>query len=383
MRNPGRYFEALFRTRLWRTVSILLLAGLVLLALHLGIYIWEEYRFIAYLHTGRLDSVNEALAEIYFWGAIAVCIILALMLAVLLDLRRASANAWRYARVSDTILRFSAGDHRARVTFDAREEHEAGSLAKVAESFNYMAGTLEKNIVELERTDRYRRELVSYLAHDLGTPLTAIRGYAETALDRLKSGKVEETKVRSCLDIILSNSAYLGDLVAALSDLAKLDQVGFSIQTEAFSLGTLLNDVTSRFAPEAKDHAIRLRVNIGPHLLMRGDISLMERVITNLIQNALVYTDAGGSISAEAHREGQSLSLTVSDTGCGIPREDLPHIFECFYRVESHRPRRRGGTGLGLAFVKRAVDAHGGRISVLSEVGQGTRITIWIPAASH
>jgi signal transduction histidine kinase len=214
-----------------------------------------------------------------------------------------------------------------------------------------------------------RRELVANISHDLRTPLASLQGYLETL--HLKRDQLAPEEQRSYLATALKQTEQLSGLVSRLFDLAKLDSGQISAALEPCALGDLIQDVVQEFELTASNTDIDLQAQIRPDLpLVLADIGLMERVLRNLLENALRYTEAGGTVTVTAAPAGSGALVEIADSGIGIPREELPRIFDRFYRVEKSRGLAAGSAGLGLAIAKRILDLHGSDITVTSEPGK-------------
>jgi signal transduction histidine kinase len=204
-----------------------------------------------------------------------------------------------------------------------------------------------------------RSDLIANVSHDLRTPMVSMRGYLE--LLHAKGEALPPETRRSYVEIALRQSEYLARLVDELFELAKLDFKGIKLELEAFQLVELASDVLQKFQLAADDKRVRLRVDAtGGVPPAQGDLSLIERVLDNLIGNALQHTPSGGSVSVGVAAENGCVVARVRDTGSGIAAADLPHIFDRFYRAD--KSRRRGGAGLGLGIAQRTVEVHGGAI---------------------
>jgi signal transduction histidine kinase len=226
-----------------------------------------------------------------------------------------------------------------------------------------------------------RRDLIANVSHDLRTPLAALHGYLETLL--VKGASLSEGQRRSYLETAVRQSQHLGTLIAELFELVKLDFRGYEIHPEPVQLGELAQDVLQKFALLAEQKNVALKVDIGPGLpSVQADIGLMERVLENLIDNALRHTHGGGAVSVAVWPEAGRVHVRIADTGSGIAPAEIPQIFERFYRVDKSRASSTGGAGLGLAIVKRIVDLHGARIEVASAPGQGAAFFFDLPATN-
>jgi len=226
-----------------------------------------------------------------------------------------------------------------------------------------------------------RTEMLAGVSHDLRTPLTSLQGYLETLL--IKEGALTEAERRHYLELAAKHGKRLSQLTAELFELAMLESQGRELHFEPFSLAELVQDVAQKFELEAEKHALRLETEIPPGApFVSGDIALIERVLENLIENAIKYTPQGGRIRLSLFPRPGCIAARVSDTGVGIPEHEVPHIFERFYRVEKSRGEGPGGTGLGLAIARRILELHGSPIEVESKPGRGTSFSFELPTAA-
>ncbi|HEY1252218.1 MAG TPA: ATP-binding protein [Thermoanaerobaculia bacterium] len=248
-------------------------------------------------------------------------------------------------------------------------------------AFRLMADRIGAQMRELKETDALRRELVANVSHDLRTPLAALRGYLETLL--LKEDTLSPEQRRAYLETAVRHSESLGKLVSELFELATLNSRAAAPGLEPFSLPELVSDVTQKFRLAADQKRVALTATPPTALpFALGNIAMIERVLENLIDNALRYTPAGGEVTVTVARSDGALSVTVSDTGAGIAAEDLPRIFDRFYRASSRELDPEGGAGLGLAIAQRILELHDGRIEVESEPGAGSRFRFWLSSAA-
>jgi signal transduction histidine kinase len=242
-----------------------------------------------------------------------------------------------------------------------------------------MAGKIQQQFDSLQETDRLRRELVSNVSHDLRTPLASMHGYVETLL--LKNDTLSRKERLRYLEITRKHSLRLRSLIGDLFELSKLDSASIQPNLEWFSLAELLQDVTQEFELEADKRGVNIEIDAEHGTAMvHADIGLMQRVLENLLRNALRYTPQGGTISISLEKRPDCVAVAVADTGCGIAEHELDRIFDRFYRSEQGEEERSNSAGLGLAIVKRILDLHGSRITVSSRLNEGTRFEFDIPA---
>lgn len=235
-----------------------------------------------------------------------------------------------------------------------------------------------RDITRSRQLEQMRTEFVSNVTHELRTPLTSIQGFAETLLE----GALEEPETaRHFVEIMLRESRHLGVLIDELLDLSRVESGRFRMQRRPTAPGDLVATTVGRLAQKAERAGLQLSADVPEGLPpVNGDPDRLVQVLSNLVENAIKYTPAGGRVTLSARHEGGRVLIAVADTGIGIPRADLGRIFERFYRVDKARTRATGGTGLGLAIAKHIVEAHGGTIAVESEVGKGSTFTVILPA---
>jgi two-component system, OmpR family, sensor kinase len=253
---------------------------------------------------------------------------------------------------------------------------DGDEIDRLNATFSTMAGRILDQVNVLKQTDASRRELVANVSHDLRTPLATLHGYLETLL--IKEGRLTVAEQRSFLDIAVRQSERLRRRVEELFELAKLDANYDQVDRELFSLAELVQDVSQKFALLVDGKGIALHTQLQKDVpFVQADIALIERALENLLQNALRFTPEHGSITIALTYDGTAVTVRVQDTGCGIPSEHLPHIFDRFYRADQER--RGDGAGLGLAITKRIVELHGGSIEATSTPNIGTSISFRLP----
>ncbi|WP_240675722.1 ATP-binding protein [Ammoniphilus sp. CFH 90114] len=235
-----------------------------------------------------------------------------------------------------------------------------------------------RDVTKERQLDKLRKDFVANVSHELRTPLAMLQGYSEAIVDDI-AGDPEETK--ELAQIIHDESVRMSRLVNDLLDLGRMDAGFIELNKETVQLVPMLDKIVRKFTVVGKERNISVRSELDfpytDEFLL--DLDRMEQVFTNLIDNAVRHTEAGGKVTLFATMKEQSLYMEVRDTGSGIPEADLPFVFERFYKADKARTRGRSGTGLGLSIVKQIVLAHGGQIAVHSKLGEGTTFSIHIP----
>ncbi|MEI5905494.1 ATP-binding protein [Bacillus spongiae] len=229
------------------------------------------------------------------------------------------------------------------------------------------------DITEMKKLEQMRKDFVDNVSHELKTPITSIKGFSETLLD----GAMNDKEVlQSFLHIILKESDRLQSLIQDLLDLSKMEKQDFQLSCEKVNLNELIRDVVMMLQSKADKKAIQLLLDGDEEAVIEGDLYRLKQVFINLISNGISYTPENGTVEVMIKPMDEIVNVTVKDTGVGISSSEIPRIFERFYRVDRARSRNSGGTGLGLAIVKHLVEAHHGKIEVMSEEGKGTTFTI-------
>jgi two-component system, OmpR family, sensor kinase len=328
------------------------------------------------LGSQRFDSVVAAVKGNYalqFGISIAVAIVLAMFVIAAILFRALTLPLRRLAsRLREWSSRIGVGAGGSDAADGGNE------IAELERRFGHMAERIEQQLGALKEADALRRELIANVSHDLRTPLASMRGYLETVL--LKGERLDVDTRRQYLETAFRQCEHLERLIAALFELSKLESGAVVPHLEDFSLSELLHDVALRFRLRAEQAGIELHVRCdpaGPRAY--GDIALVERVLENLLDNALRHTAAGGRVSLEMLPEPTRIRVLVADNGSGVAVEDLPSVFDRFYRGGGHA--RGARTGLGLAIVRRIVELHGQTVSLNSTPGVGTCVEFGLPPA--
>ena len=282
------------------------------------------------------------------------------ILIVSLGTRRALAPVRTLTGVA---RRLGRGDLSQRVAIRGRDE-----VGELGDTFNEMAGALEQ-------AERQRRTMTADIAHELRTPLSNVQGYLEAIRNRIVQPD------EAIIDTLHEQTLHLSRLVEDLRLAAIVEAGALRLERSAVRVHDVAEETVAAFRTRASQRGVRLELDARPDLPeIMADRTRILQVMSNLLENALVHTPDGGSVTISVERAGDDrVRLEVTDTGRGIPPDQLPHVFEQFYRVDPSRSRDTGGAGLGLTIVKRLVDAHGGRVGAESELGRGTRISVELP----
>jgi signal transduction histidine kinase len=254
-------------------------------------------------------------------------------------------------------------------------------VTSLSRAFNDMAVQLEQRTNALEAADRTRRQLLADVSHELMTPLAAIRGYVETL--QMADLRLEEGARTRYLAIVSDESERLEQIIGDLLELARLEGGGGGLRSDTVSVSQLLERVRHRHEPVLDDKRIVLDASEDPSVgVFRGDQYRLEQALQNLVANAIRHTPPGGRVSVRAVRQGDTVILSVEDTGEGIPNEHLGRIFDRFYKVDESRTgtKLQSGSGLGLSIVQAIVARHGGTVRASSVAGAGARFEIRLPA---
>lgn len=284
----------------------------------------------------------------------------------------------------DALLRAAAATRElvsAEVAVGGSEERTVLVNAVAFPATGARQGTVAvfHDVSELRRLEGLRRDFVANVSHELKTPLTAVRGFAETLL----AGDVPQEVVQQYLGVILKHAERLGNLIDDLLELSRIESRKLPLQPARVDVGRVAATVIDGMAPllRSKSLSVKLVQETETPVEAIADRRAVEQVLTNLLDNAAKYTNAGGHIAVRIGAAGGRVSVAVQDDGIGIPEQDLPRIFERFYRVEKARSRDLGGTGLGLSIVKHLVQAMDGEIYVESDPGSGSTFRFLLPAA--
>ncbi len=330
-----------------------------------------------------MSVVAEQVASIR--AQVARSTALAILPAALLALLLARYFSRRLAEIIAFASQLAAGNFSAPRPTSSKDELGilSNQLIETAEKFQRMLGELQREQTELEKLERIRKDFIINVSHELRTPLASIQGYTETLLDGALNDPEHNARF---LTIIRQNAERLGRLTSDLLNLSRLELKTQKFEPATYRVNHLLRENVDTMRPMADRRNVALVLEPAPHdPEVLCDAEAIHQVLSNLLDNALKYTPEGGQIfvgaqTSEGEGAGAMVEFYVRDTGIGIPKEELPRLFERFYRVDKARSRALGGTGLGLAIVKHLVRSQGGEVGVTSEANRGSTFFFTLPA---
>lgn len=313
---------------------------------------------------GRLSATTGFLRTVWWQFLIVGAVAATISLVVARLMARGMTQPLR--DMAAAARRMETGDYSVRVQTRSRDE-----VGRLATAFNRMSG-------ELQTLEQSRRDLVANVSHELKTPITAIRAHLENILDGVERAEP------ATLSVMLGQVERLGRLVDQLLELSKLESGEVPLRPEPLALRPLVEDLLAEVTVAAPGRWLELGNEVPADLpRVLADRERVHQVLFNLVDNAIRFTPDGGSVVVRARAEDGAVRVAVADTGTGIASEHLPRLFERFYRVDHARAREDGGTGIGLAIARSAVEAHGGTITASSEPGRGSVFTFDLPLAGE
>ena len=335
----------------------------------------EGYVYVI-LASQKFEEATQSLLGSYFlrlgFGASLVTLIFAGLIGII--------AIWFITKnlreITETVRRFKEGDLSARVQNASEKD-----LSILSETFNDMADTIVTNIDELKSVEKLRRELIANVSHDLRTPLAITRGYIETL--QIKKGDLSESETDKYLGIVHNSIEKLSRLIDQLFEYSKLEAKQIVPQKEPFAIRDLVQDVFENYQQLAQQKEIKLELKCDTNLpLVFADVGLVERVLQNLIDNALKFTPHSGTITIEMKASDKNVSVSVKDTGYGIPESEIGEIFERYKQAKAEPKKTKEGAGLGLAIAKKIVELHDSAIQVISKPNLGTTFRFQLPMVS-
>ncbi|MCB0212699.1 MAG: HAMP domain-containing protein [Anaerolineae bacterium] len=303
-------------------------------------------------------SFRTAVTEALLWAA-GLAAISAVIVSIFVS--RRVVNPIR--QMMQASRRIANGHYDERVAETNRDE-----LGQLAHSFNQMADALEQ-------IETMRRQLIGNVAHELRTPLTNIKGYMEGLIDGVVPPEPETYQ------LVYREADRLQRLVTDLQELSRVEAGVIELDRQPLSIATLIEQTAARLRPQFQEKEVTLELKLASGLPdVWADEDRVGQILLNLVGNALQYTPGGGSVTITTTAEHNEIQVRIRDTGIGLRAEDVPHLFDRFYRVDKSRSRAGGGSGIGLTIAKHLVEAHGGRIGVTSEgLGKGSAFTFVLP----
>jgi signal transduction histidine kinase len=325
------------------------------------------------LRSSLYDQAAGSLKEKYLVSALVRALVLSAVAVGIVGLILFTLLTRRLQRVARSVREFERGNYGTRLKVSARDE-----VGELARAYNRMADTIAANLEKLRQTDSLRRELIANVSHDLRSPLTSIQGYVETLL--MKQDSLSAGQIREYLQVVLSDATKLNEMVHELFEFSKYEARQIEPRLERFSLTELVQDVVVKYKARAEQRQVSLSAVLPEKLdFVLADINMIERILSNLIENALAYTPAGGRVRAELQETDGRALVRIIDSGTGIDQKDIPFIFDRFFSSGREGVSSRRGTGLGLAIAQKIAGLHGSRIQVRSEPGRGSVFFFELP----
>lgn len=302
----------------------------------------------------------------------------ALLIGMILSAVMVSYFSWSISRplkrIDQVALKIGAGEYDERIPIRSNDE-----LAELSETINYLADKLEKSDTDRSRIELVRQDFLGNVSHELRTPLTALQGF----LEALQDGLIDDLTREKYYDIMYRETTHMNHILDDIMNMTKLDNQEVILTLHPVDAGELADRAAFKFKQEAAAQQLELIAEVENELPpVKADEDRLEQVLDNIIKNAVKFTETG-TIKVSAYHENPFVVFSVEDSGMGMASHDVEHIFERFYKADRGRSRKNKGSGLGLSIAKQIVDLHGGRITVYSELGEGSRFELRIPAAAQ
>lgn len=324
------------------------------------------------LASEEYDNATNYLRLDYMWEVGSRAMLVTLLFALAIGLIIIWLITKNLRKVIDVMQKFRQGDIKARIKI-----HSTGDIKELSGMFNEMADILTQNIEKIEEVEVLRRELIANISHDLRTPISIIHGYVETLLIKEKTISAEDYK--RYLNIIYKSIDKLEKLVHELFELSKLEANQVQPVKEPFFISELVGDISNKYQLIAKSKSISLNTELSKEQqLVFADVSLIERVMQNLLDNALKFTPAGGRIFIQTNKTKKGIEVSVSDSGIGIPEKEKDLVFGRYYKGHGFT-KYQSNTGLGLAIAKKILDLHNSSLVLHSRVDEGTSFAFVLP----
>ena len=300
------------------------------------------------------NIVNQVVKSIAIIGILSIMT----SIAIIWIISRRTLNP--ITNIVNTSKYLSKGDFTKRI-----DQSVSGELSEIVTAFNYMAS-------ELQKLDEQRKIMIADIAHELRTPMTNLKGYIEGWSDGIIKPDNETLKI---LDYQVNT---LSKIIDDLSTLSLAESGMLSLNISEFELNNKISEIINNFKLRSQSQNINIINNITPDITINYDPQRFTQIVTNILNNSILATDDGGIISFSTSTNNNNLLLKISDNGTGIPKDELPYIFDRFYRTDKSRNRQSGGSGLGLSIVKYLIESHNGTIKINSELSKGTEVLIFI-----
>ena len=300
------------------------------------------------------NIVNQVVKSIAIIGILSIMT----SIAIIWIISRRTLNP--ITNIVNTSKYLSKGDFTKRI-----DQSVSGELSEIVTAFNYMAS-------ELQKLDEQRKIMIADIAHELRTPMTNLKGYIEGWSDGIIKPDNETLKI---LDYQVNT---LSKIIDDLSTLSLAESGMLSLNISEFELNNKISEIINNFKLRSQSQNINIINNITPDIKINYDPQRFTQIVTNILNNSILATDDGGIISFSTSTNNNNLLLKISDNGTGIPKDELPYIFDRFYRTDKSRNRQSGGSGLGLSIVKYLIESHNGTIKINSELSKGTEVLIFI-----
>ncbi len=339
--------------------------------------VYEDKKFMGYIYVilggEEYDNATELVFGSYILKLGLRSMIITLLAAILISIISIRFIMRNLNKIINATQNFMNGNYNVRIKINNDDE-----LGVLATSFNQMSEKIIQNIAEIKTMDNLRRDLVANVSHDLRTPLATIQGYVETLM--IKAGSLSEEERKKYMQIILDSTERLKKLVEELFELSKLEAKEKVPKPEAFSIAELIEDIKQKNEVIANKKNITLSSKFNNTIpFVYADIGMMERIIQNLLDNAIKFTSENGNIILSLHNEGDFVEVKITDSGSGISSEELPNIFDRYHKEKRVEKDSSKGLGLGLAIVKKMLEVHNLQIYVESKLQKGTSFIFKVP----
>ena len=314
---------------------------------------------------GDVTNVFETTKDLIL--IVALVLLVGILVGLIAVYSTTSAVTRPFREVNDVVQQYSKGDYNARIPISNTAE-----ATQLAMSFNNMADQLE----DLEAT---RQSFVANVSHELRSPLTSMKGF----LEAMQDGTIPREEYDQYLDIVLSETKRMASMVNDLLDLARIESGKISIKLEIFDINELIRRTLITFEARIYERKMDVEIRFAQEqYYVEADNAQISQVVRNLIDNAIKYSPDGSKLRIATYAMRREVYVSIQDFGQGIPVEDVPHVFDRFYKVEkAHTPSKQSGTGLGLSIVKRIIDQHGQKITLKSARGKGSTFTFTLKRA--